>query len=295
MIEAKGQGLAPGLAVVRHAQYALLIYATRAMAAFMVGSAFGMAATLAIGAWPGSDLVLTEPGGLMLSEWVRLQQDTLRVLLTQGALVVVAMIPIGMVTSTLLLVSLCEPHRVPLADALRRCGAHLTPTVVVYLVIASFQAAVIWFFYVLVELVNAKFISAFGVRGADLAYVGILAAAVFAAFASSIVHDVIRVAIVRRRLTTLAAMALGWSVSRRHWAELLGALWPRAAGSVLVVVLSLLWLKHAGMGTSTRLALAAVVQQVAALSIIALRANWLSRVVEIVGGDEEAEPDGELV
>jgi hypothetical protein len=150
----------------------------------------------------------------------------------------------------------------------------------------SFQAAIVWFFYVLAELLSFKLTAALGVRGGDLAYGAIIALSLVTAWLISVIHDVIRVAIVRLRLRTLPAMAAGWSVSRRRWPELLAALWPRAAGSVLVVLLSLLWLRHTGMGTSQRLALMALVQQIAAISLVAFRASWLSRAAEIVGAAE---------
>ncbi|MBI5533664.1 MAG: hypothetical protein HY898_13170 [Deltaproteobacteria bacterium] len=283
MSAAAGSPAAGRLWPLRHAPWILLIYATRSIAAFMVGSSFGALATRAIGGWPGGDAALLEPGGLMLSELVRLRMDSLLTLVTHAGLFAIAMVPVGMVTSTLLLVSLCDPRRVMLPETLARCGKHLGPTLVAYLVMTSFQVAIVWFFYMLAELLSLKLTSGLGVRGGDLAYGAIIGVSLIIVWLVSILHDVIRVAIVGRSLRTLPAMAAGWSIARRRWPELLAALWPRAAGAILVVLGSLLWLRHTGMSTSPRLALMALVQQVVAVSLVVLRASWLSRAAEIVG------------
>jgi hypothetical protein len=292
--------LAPGLGdsrlrALRHSPYILLVYATRAAAAFIVASALASIATRSMGAWPGGDLMLWEPGGLMLSEMVRLNRVALTTILTQSGLIAVSMIPVGIVTSTLLLVSLSDCRRVPLAVALQRCGKHLLPMSLVYGVMTCLQIAVVWFFYILAELLTLKLEGMLGVRGADLAYVALIGCGAVIAVCVAVVHDLIRATIVARSLGTLEGIASGWHVARKRPFEVFAALWSRAAGAGLIVLCSLVWAREIGMGTPGRVASTTVVLQASIIAAIVLRASWLSRAAEIAGNDPRVSPQSQHV
>ena len=261
----------------RHAPYVLLVYATRAIAAFFVASLLTSVVTRFVGSWPAGAGVLLEPGGLMLAELVRLQRDALGLLLTQSGLVCIAMIPVGIVTSTLLMVSLAAAGRIGFARALHRCGVHLGPMVTAYAVMICLQIAVAWFMYTVASLLSFKLTAALGVRGGDIARVGLIAVGLCAAAGVSIVHDLVRASIVGGNRGTLAGISHGWRTARLRLWQVLVAFWPRGAGAVLVALLCFL-LARSGGSTGVL----AFAWQLGALCVVSLRASWLGRALELV-------------
>jgi hypothetical protein len=98
----------------------------------------------------------------------------------------------------------------------------------------------------------------------------------------SLVHDLVRASIVGCRKGALLGIAQGWRAARSRPWQVLAAFWPRGAGALLAVLLALLVTRAVGVGSTWGLAASVIAWQLAALSLVVLRASWLSRALELV-------------
>jgi len=274
-------------APLRHAPYVLLAWGTKTAAALVMGYGAAAVASRTVGAWPAGDLLLFEPGGLMLSESARVSFDAFRAVGLQSLLIAVAMIPIGIVTSTLLMASLDEPRRVPLRELMSRAGAHLWPMTVGYVVMTLFAGGLWWACYMSAEALFPALQRDLDPKRADLAYAAIIGFGAVVALLVSIVHDLLRAAIVQRRTSAGEALAIAFGLAKDRPLSVLVAWWSRAAGIALLAVIG--WRVAGRLGQADRgLTATLLMHQLIAIACVVLRASWLARAMELI--EEHAGP-----
>lgn len=268
-------------APVRHAPYVLLAYGTKTAAALIMGYGAAAVTSRALGAWPAGDLLLFEPGGLMLSETFRLSVDALHAVGLQSLLIAAAMIPVGIVTSTVLMVSLEEQRRVPVREILSRAGAHLWPMTVGYVVMTTFASGLWWACYASAEACFSALQRDLGPKRADIAYAAILGSGVVLALLVSIVHDLLRAAIVQRRVGAGEALAIAFGMAKNRPVGVLAAWWARAAGTVLLAMIG--WRLAGRLSAAEHwIAGTLLLHQVIVIGCIVLRASWLARAMRLI-------------
>lgn len=272
---------------LRHAPYVLLVYGTKTAAALVMGYGAAAIATRTLGAWPAGDLLLFEPGGLMLSETARLSFDAFRAVGLQSLLVAVAMIPVGIVTSTLLMASLDEPQRVPLRETMSRASEHLWPMTIAYVVMTMFAAGLWWACYLSAEAMFPALQRDLGPTRADIAYAAVIGFGVVLALLVSIVHDLLRAAIVQRRTGAGEALAIAFGLAKDRPLGVLVAWWSRVAGIALLALIG--WRVASRLGAADRgITGTLLMHQAIALGCIVIRASWLARAMQLI--EEHAGP-----
>ncbi len=271
----------PWTAPLRHMPWLVIAWGTKAAAGLIAGYGAAAIAGGAVGAWPGGDLVLFEDGGLMLSETIRLHATGIRGVGLQAVLLGVAMIPVGLVTSTLLMVSLDEKERESASRVFARCGQHLWPITVAWLVMTSFAAGIGWVFHLGLDAVRASLESSLGARGGDLASMTVNGLAALSLLVATIVHDLVRATIVRKRVGAVDAIAIAFGMAKAHPIGIAVAWWPRAAGALLLAIAG--WEVGKRIGSASHgVAATMLAHQAIAFACVALRASWLSRAMDLV-------------
>ena len=199
----------------------------------------------------------------------------------QAVLLAVAMIPVGLVTSTLLMVSLDEKERESASRVFARCGQHLWPITVAWLVMTSFGAGIGWVFHLGLDAVRASLESSLGARGGDLASMTVIGLAALSLLVATIVHDLVRATIVRKRVGAVDAIAIAFGMAKAHPIGIAVAWWPRAAGALLLAIAG--WEVGKRIGSANHgVAGIMLAHQGIALACVALRASWLSRAMDLV-------------
>lgn len=257
-----------------------LYFAYRAVAALLIAAPVTALVGEAVGAYPAGDAVLFEPGALMLLEIARLARIAAPALAAQigaGALIAAAL---GLIPLAALLVALGRPG--PLGAALvgARVARSLGPLVMLWGVAALAEVAAAG----LLALLGSKLVAALALsrRADDVARAVVILAALLAAGAVAVVHDLGRIAVVHEERGFYAAAVRALAVARAAPA---GAVWACAwrASLGLAAIAGAGWAAGAlGVSTGGRVALAFVVHHAGLAAAAFLRASWLAAAIRLL-------------
>jgi hypothetical protein len=233
-------------------------------------------------AYPRRDHVLFEPGGLFLTEALRLARDPLTSLAEGSSFGILVGLYLGLLPLAALLHALGTRERISapeLAAAAARAFAPLSLLLGGALVVAGLASLVP---LATGSLLETKLGDMLGERGSDLASLGFRAAALLAVGVVGVVHDLARAAIVVRATTALRGARCGLVAFRAWPAEALGGWALRVIAGILVVTIAARVTTNIGIETATNLAAVALVHQSVVFLLVFLRADWLAMAVQLV-------------
>lgn len=262
----------------------ILVWAWQLVAALFVAapiaSAFG---GTGVAAHPHGDAVLFEPGALLLVEALRVGAEALVSAFGSSIALLAIASALGLIPVALLLVALASSERLQLSSWLGRAIAQVPAFALISGATLLARAVLLVALLIAWGAVDDALDSALSERGADLVLaVGALAGAL-AWTALGITRDLARASAVRRGRGALAALRAGVAAfSARPLATLLGWLLP-ASWSVAVLAAAALTVGalHVERPGAWRVVLALAVHQLAVLLLVALRAAWLGRALEL--------------
>jgi hypothetical protein len=247
---------------------------------------------------PQGDAVLLEPGGLMLVEMLRLGADSLIAALTSSLLAYLVLGIVGLVPLAALMLALAHDGKLRVPAWLGAAIAHFPSFLLI--------GAVLWLGRALLALACAALYAALekSLHGAiderrgDLLLAGGATIAAVLFFALGVAADLARAARVRYGTHALGSLRAGLStLARRPLAAAVGwlipASWSLAVLGLAALVVGRLALDEPGTG---RVLSAFVVHQLAAFVLVALKALWLRRALELVEpGHATVEPADQAV
>ncbi|AUX41349.1 hypothetical protein SOCE26_027590 [Sorangium cellulosum] len=252
----------------------------RALASLLLATPLSVLAAQVAGGYPGGDVVLFAPGGLMLVEVQRLAAVAAAALAAQlgvGALLAAAL---GLIPLAALLVALAREGPLSAHEVGARVARALGPLALLWGVALAAEVAAAAL--VLMPGMSVCAQLAVAPRTRDLAAAGVAAAALVPVAAIGLIHDVARVAAVgeqrgfydavARALAALqgAPLAAAWAYSWR------GAL-------TLAAFSGAAWGIHAAGAASGPRVAAAFGAHLAALAVAAvLRASWLAAALRLL-------------
>lgn len=257
-----------------------IYFAYRASAALLIATPLAVLAGGAVRGYPRGDAVLFEPGGLMLIEVGRLAQDAAPALATQIGVGAVIAAALGLVPLAALIIALGRPGPLPAALVGSRVARALGPLALLWGVAALAQVAAAG----LVMLVGSKLVAslALGRRADDLAELGVVAAALLAAFAVAVVHDLARASAVHEERGFYVAATRALTVARAAPLATAWACASRTALAAAAIVGAVFLVASVGLSSGGRVALAFAVHH-AGLAVAAwLRASWLAAAIRLL-------------
>jgi hypothetical protein len=239
---------------------------------------------------PRSDAVLFEAGGLYLMEALRLGAGALLSTLQVSLLSFAVLGMLGLFPLAALLSALLYDGKLRVASWLGAAIAHVPSFVLIGGLTWLGRAALALFFVLVYSLLEGPVSSAFNERNADLVLISGALVCTIAFAALGVAADLARAARVRFGLRALGAFRAGLGAfGQRPLAAAVGWLIP-ASWSVALVALAaiLVGLLAVDQPGSWRVLGAFVVHQLTAIGLIALRALWLHRSLELVGSQAQA-------
>jgi hypothetical protein len=153
----------------RHLPYVLASYGVRAMGALVIGVGAATLARDTVGFESRADSVLFDPGGLMLSEVIRLHRVSVDGLLQQASVIALLLIPVGLVATCLLTASLASKVHAGTWVVVGRAIARFKNASVLYVLFTSVQAGVAWMVWRSGEIAIVSAHSSHGPRGSEVA------------------------------------------------------------------------------------------------------------------------------
>ena len=257
-----------------------IYFAYRAVAALLIATPLAVLAGGAVRGYPRGDAVLFEPGALMLIEVGRLAQDAAPALAAQmggGAILAAAL---GLLPLAALILALGRPGPLPAALVGGRVARALGPLALLWGVASVAQVAAAG----LVTLAASKLVAslALGRRADDLAGLGVAAAALLAAFAVGVVHDLARVSAVHEERGFYTASARALDVAR---AAPLAAAWAcagRGALAAAAIVGAAALVASVGLASGGHVAFAFAVHHAGLAAAAWLRASWLAAAIRLL-------------
>jgi hypothetical protein len=263
----------------------LFVWALQLLAAALIAAPVaGAFAGTGVAAHPHGDRVLFEPGGVLLIESLRLGAGALLGALRASLLELVVLAVAGIVPLAALLLALATRERLRIGAWLGAAVAHFPAFVLIGGASWLVRAVLVVLSLLAWGALDDGLGSALGERGADLAGLGGLLFAAILLAAVGITADLARAASVRERARALPAIAAGLRsfVSRPLAAAvswLIPAVWSVAIVAAAALAVGALRLELSG---SWRVAAALFAHQAAVLALVALRALWLSKALELV-------------
>lgn len=239
---------------------------------------------------PRGDAVLFEPGGLYLIEALRLGAGAALSALQVSFVSFVVLGMLGLFPLAALLSALRSDGKLRVASWLGEAIAHVPSFVLIGGVTWLGRAALALFFVLVYSLLEGPVGAAFNERNADLVLISGALVCAIAFAALGIAADLARAARVRFGLRALGAFRTGLGTfGQRPFAAVVGWLIP-ASWSVALIALAaiLVGLLAVDQPESWRVLGAFVVHQLTAIGLIALRALWLHRSLELVGSRAQA-------
>ncbi len=263
----------------------------------LVGVVYGLHATFALAtAWPLAkimadpvlahplgDRVLFEPGGLYLSETLRLFRPELTSASEGLSFAVLVGLYFGLLPLGALLHALARPDRVSLSHLFAAAGRFFAPLSLLLglsLVAMTFSAAVP---LVAADLLETKLVAALGDRGADVAEWAFRALALAVAGVVGLAHDLARAALVAERTTVVRASAIALEALRARPREAIGGWLLRGALALMLVVAAAKVATSVGVDTTARCLGVLLLHQTVVFALVFLRADWLSLAIGLVG------------
>jgi len=269
----------------------------------VVGAVYAAHATFALAvAWPlakllgdpvathpRADRVLFEPGGLYLSETLRLLRPALTSTVDGMSFAVLVGLYLGLLPLGALLYALARPHRVSFAEVVAAAGqffGRLSLLLGCALVAIAFAAAVV---LIAADLLETKLLAALGDRGADIAEWSARALALGVAGLVGVVHDLARAALVSGRTTVLRASSIALDALRARPKEAIGGWALRGLLALALVAAAARVTTSLGVETASRGVAVALIHQGVAFVLVFLRADWLALAIGLVSPRYESE------
>ncbi len=255
--------------------YVLVVHVVRLAVALVVTHPFASVVERMLGAWPGGDRVLFEPGALMLAEVLRVHGVPVSGFLEQAALAALGMLPVEIVVNAFVIASLVveapRDVRAVASLAIDRMVPIAVLTLAAVLVAGGALAAAV----VVREGMRAAL--PFDVRTNDLLSLLVLVVGGMVAAVAVLVRDLARVASVQARLDTAQAIVRAFEVLRRQPWQVVGAFGARMSAGVFLVVAGILLTTSVGLATEARAVAIVMAQQIGLVGLACLRASWFAR------------------
>lgn len=225
--------------------------------------------------------MLFDGGGLMVAEVARLHRVSLSGLLEQAALGLLAMAPVGMLVTALLLGALATGSPRDVRGVLGSAWAGIRPVAGLTLAQVFGVVAVLVLAYVLREGLASVLRSGMSPRAADSW--SLLAWALGGAAAAAIVAvtDVARTTAVRDGTDAAEATVHAARVLVRRGWPLCTAFLSRGAASLFAITAAAASTAWLGMTDATRAVFALTIQHAALVAVACLRASWLARAMSL--------------
>jgi hypothetical protein len=257
-----------------------LYFAYRALAALAIATPVSLLAGSAVGAYPRGDAVLFDPGALLLTELGRVTRLAAPALAAQLGVGVLLAAVLGLLPLAALIVALGRPGPLSAALVAGRVAAAVGPLALLWGIACVSQVSAAG----LVLLAGGKLAGALGLAqpADDLAFLAVAAAALLAAFAVAVLHDLARVASVHEERRFYAAASRALSVAA---AAPFSAVWACAwrATLALAAIACAAWLAHRiGSATSGRVALSFALHNAGIAAAAFLRASWLAAALRLL-------------
>lgn len=231
---------------------------------------------------PRGDLVLFEPGATYLAEVFRLQRPSLTSVAEGSVLAVLAVSYLGLAPLAAFMHSLAHTGRVTFASLVAAAGRFFG-TFSLLLGLALVAAALVGVIPITMgNLVDDKLKLVLGDRNHDIAHASFRAIALLAAALVAVVHDLARAAAVRRELPAMRAVLVAAQAFRASPWRALGA-WGFRGAAGIALVIAIAWLtSRIGVHTGVRFTTVTLLHQAVVLTLVVLRASWLSSALRLV-------------
>jgi hypothetical protein len=232
-----------------------------------------------LAAHPRGDLILFEASGMYLTEILRLTRDSMASVASGGRFALMLVAFLGLLPLGALLHAIAFEGPLSLRLLLGAAGRFLSPlSLLLGLAIAAF-ALLTLVPGVFTTLLEDKLKHLGGDHIADIVKATIWLAALAAAAAVGIVHDLARAAVVSRDLPALPAAGAGVAIFRAFPGRAIAGWAFRAAAGALFVAGAAFITTKIGSYSGPRLLATAVLHQLVAFSLVWLRADWLAHAV----------------
>jgi hypothetical protein len=237
-----------------------------------------------LGQHPRGDALLFEPGGVYLFETVRLALNALLTAASTSAVLLMLSAFAGLLPLAGLIVALAHDGRLRFAAWGSKVLEHFPAFVVLTAATWLMQAAVLGFSVLVFAGVRAALAERFDERLADLSALAAGGAVLLGVFATNLVFDLAKAAVVRHSVRASKALVLGFRTAR-SWPRrtVVAWLWPALLSLLCVIVAAIavdrLAVDRGGPGRVTS---AWVVHQLTAFALVVLRATWLASALRLV-------------
>lgn len=271
----------PVRSLVLYSPYLLLVYGVRLIASLVLAYPVAEIAAMVAGARPGGDATLLRDGGLLFVEVWRLHAGALRSLVQQGMLAVIALAPVGLVLTAILIAALARQPRSQVASVVADAVRSLKPMALLLVVFGASIATVLATGMSLIVELGPWATDRFGVR-TTMALAGAVLVTTFAfALWLRILLDLARSAVIARGNDAPDSLTAAWRTWCRYPAGCVSGYWVRAALGAFLVVLTL---TLTGLSISPRAGswLVVVAHQLVLIALVVLRASWLQRALWLV-------------
>ena len=261
--------------------YVLAGYALRLLVGMIAAHPFVALVKRTLGGWPSGDRMVFDSGGLMLAEVVRLHGPALWGQLEQSALILLAMLPVGMIASALLLSALASDTPRCVHSVTVTAAARFVPVAAITLVQVVGAVGGIFAAFVVREGVTSALQASFSPRMSDLLSVVVLLLGGTLASVVVVVTDTARASAVHVGLDTAQALVRGISTFAGSPWPLCVAFASRASAALFVAVVAVTVSLWTGFGSPSRALAVVGLQQVALITMACLRASWLARAMAL--------------
>jgi len=231
---------------------------------------------------PRGDRVLFEPGGLYLTETLRLARAPLTSASEGMSFGILVGLYLGLLPLGALLYALARREQLSLSVLLAAAGRSFGPLSLLLGLALALTALACAVPLTVASLLETKLTAALGDRGSDIAEAGFRAVAFGVAAFVGVVHDLARAALVSRDVRALHAARIGAETLRVWPAEALGGWALRALSALLLVTVVARTTTYIGVETGPRFMAVAVLHQMVAAALVFLRADWLALANRLV-------------
>jgi hypothetical protein len=233
--------------------------------------------------YPRGDRILFEPGGLYLSEALRLARAPLTSAAEGMSFGILVGLYLGLLPLGALLYALARREPMSLSILMGAAGRTFGPLSLLLGLALVVTALACTAPLTVASLLETKLTTALGDRGSDIAEAGFRVVALGVAAFVGVVHDLARAALVSCEERALRAARIGVETLRLWPAEALGGWALRALSALLLVTVVARTTTYIGVETGPRFIAVVLLHQAVAAALVFLRADWLALANRLVG------------
>jgi hypothetical protein len=233
-------------------------------------------------AMPGGDRVLFVPGGLYLLEAFRLSYRSMLSTARGDLFLVVLAAYLGLLPLGALVTALCRSGKVGARDLLAGAGAcfgRYSILLVLAFVSMGFTGALA---LLSVGAAGLSPLSLPETRAGVLTLVAVYAALALLISLLGVVHDLARASVVRHDADVWSSLAVATATLRRRPLLVLAGWSLRTAAGLFLVGISIAFASAVSIVTAPGFFAVALVDQLVAAALVALRASWLALALRLV-------------